>query len=86
MNEPLSNVVFVDPPPVDYGDRKKPGKVQRFVAVLQQRPGEWAIYPHTVATWSVSMYRAKYPGVEWTVRKRPDNRYDVYGRWIGEPS
>ena len=86
MNESLSNVVFVDPPPVQHDNARGRGRVQMFVQALMQRPGEWGLYPAPISRSVASHHRKDHPGVEWTARSRPDGKVDLYGRWIGGQS
>lgn len=78
----MSEIVWQDPPETPRG---MSGRCRQFVEALKSRPGEWALYPTPMSSaGSATTYRTTYPEVEWTVRVRPDRKYDMYGRWIGE--
>lgn len=78
----MNDIIWGDPPTTQSTGRR--GVVQRFVEQLSQRPGEWAKYPHVVHQSAVTHNKARFPGTEWTSRKRDDGRYDLYARWTGE--
>ena len=56
-----------------------------FIDEIKANPGKWAKVPRTYTQSSMAtILKNRYPGKEWTGRKRPDGRYDIYGRWVGE--
>ena len=77
--EDLDGLVWSDPPP----HRPRLHITRDFVAELQERPGEWAAYPRTLANCHKAHYESIYWGTEWEFRKRDDGRYDVWARWVG---
>ena len=80
----MTDIVWQDPPPNDWGGRNSgKGRTQLFVEALKEHPDKWAVYP-TLQGKSIGVYRQKFPDVEWTVRKRPDGRVDVYARYRGD--
>lgn len=73
-------------PPAKTVVRRKGGVRAQFIEALKARPGEWAIYGGPqYASVGTELKRA-YPGVDACSRKRPDGKFDVYARWIGEAS
>lgn len=82
----MNAIVWQDPPPRVIG-KAGPGRVGQLVEALKTRPGQWALDPEPAKYPSATTSRAKrYPGTEWTQRKRTDGRIDIYGRWIGGES
>lgn len=80
----MSEIVWQAPPVLDRSQQRN-GRVKEFVDALKSRPGEWALYPDPVRGPSnVSVNRKRFPGTEWTSRRRPDRKYDLYARWVGE--
>lgn len=68
-----------EPPP----PKKRPnGTRLLFVEELRAHPGQWGKYPGSASAASaVSGFKQVGPDLEWTVRKRPDGRFDIYGRF-----
>lgn len=55
------------------------GRTQGFVALLKERPGEWAVYPYAVGRGtSSSIYAKVHVGTQWCRRGE-----HLYARWIG---
>ncbi|MBA3580617.1 MAG: hypothetical protein H0W42_11595 [Gemmatimonadaceae bacterium] len=80
----MSEIVWCDPPAAE-SHRSHYGAVQRFVALLKERPEVWALYPNDIAAGATAVVqnRQRYPGTEWIHRPRPDGRSDLYARWTG---
>ena len=72
-------------PPVRTGRGRAPGAAAAFVAALKERPGEWAIYPNSDNSAMATTLKRRY-GVETTVRKQPDGKFNIYVRWNGAAS
>lgn len=75
-------IEWEDPPPTL--KRRGAGKTERFVRALQRRPGKWAVYSRTSATFTIGHYRNRYPGTDWTSRVNPDGTHTIYGVWLGD--
>ena len=85
-------VKFQDPPKTT-GGRGSRGKHLEIASELRGRPGEWALVMEGVAGSSPTMIRtgairAYTPAgaFDATARKRPDGKFDVYARFVGEVS
>ena len=76
------DVIWGEDPGPNTRDRRG-GRVARMVEALKERPGEWGRDPVSTAASNATHRTNRYPGTEWTARRRPDNRYDLYGRWVG---
>lgn len=78
----VDDLEWCDPPE----PRSKSGRVIQFVEVLQQRPGQWAKYPHPYSPGSVrymvSKYPRRHPGTEWCGRRIDGDRV-LFARWVG---
>lgn len=79
----MTDIIWQDPPPTKQHEGT-PGRVGRMVDALKARPGEWAKDPNPQFRNTQTVRKHRYPGTEWTARKRPDGQWDVYGRWVGE--
>ena len=79
----IDEITWKTPPENKRGARPGGGSVQRFVLLLQERPGEWAMWPNPTSSSTASVNKKRFPGTEWTHRARPDGRFDVYARWVG---
>jgi hypothetical protein len=80
----MNGLAWQSPPPVRASGGRKSGVGMDFVAGLQERPGEWALYPTPVSSAYGAQFKARYRGVEITRRGRGDGKFDMYVRWIGE--
>lgn len=79
-----TDINWTTPPPRKGGAPAGGGRVQLFIEQLRTRPGEWAIYPVPQANGTLSPEHRHNPNLELTGRRRPDGRFDVYVRWIGD--
>lgn len=75
------DIEWCDPPEAPKWSNRN--RVQEFVNILRQRPGQWAKYPHPISASTTRQHArrhpARYPGTEWVSR-----RGELYGRWVGE--
>lgn len=80
----MDEIEWEEPPPIKR-DRRVPGKTQRFIAALRERPGEWAVYRRDHSTAPAGKY-SKYPDVQWSVRKNDTDppTWTLYARWVGK--
>jgi hypothetical protein len=74
-------MIWRDPPP---DPRLRYGKLQAFVAELQNHPKRWAVYSESAGKGMAAANRKHYPGTEWVSRGNGDGTTTVYGRWVGE--
>jgi len=87
-----------DPPPPgpfdDGSPMEKLSDLQRFVKMLEERPGAWALYKDDWLTRGLGLLNRNHPQVEWTYRRNPPEMwleqrhesrptYAIYGRWRG---
>lgn len=79
----MSEIIWQDPPPDGRHNARDKGRRQEFIAELKARPNEWGRYGIAVSSAVGTQIRQQFPGVEVTMRKRPDGKYDLYARWIG---
>jgi hypothetical protein len=73
------NVTWQDPPPTASG-RHSNAAIDAIVAKLKGNPGKWALI-RVINNPGSSYKPLRDRGVETTVRRRLDNRYDLYARW-----
>lgn len=81
----MSNEMQWEEPP---SPPRKQGSVIRFIAGLKERPRQWAKYPGDYSD-NATQYnnKIKFPGTEWRQARNPDtDRWDLWGRWIGDES
>lgn len=83
----MDDIKWAEPPPPRRNElnRRGHGRTQKFVAQLREHPGQWAQYQPDEPHWASNATHIKAidPHVEAVVRKRPDGKYDVYARWVG---
>jgi nicotinamidase-related amidase len=73
------NLTWQQPPPTEGGRKSRP-EIDAIVAQLQSNPGKWA-HIRIVKNPGSSTTTFRKRGVETTLRRRPDNQYDMYARW-----
>lgn len=79
----MTAMFWKEPPPATRGGpkgRRDAGKAYGFVQELKAQPGRWAYYGEFKSARTATQLQDVY-GVDATVRKREDGKWDVYARW-----
>lgn len=91
-----SKIKFQDPPADQRRGNPNPtkgtGKHAEIAAKLRSKPGRWALIQEsvsggvTVTIVKTAKFAAYEPAgaFEATSRRRPDGRFDIYARYLGE--
>lgn len=83
----MTDLKWQDPPQDPRGRKPGHGRWKMVADELRSRPGEWALVLVGSASNVQRIKRGEDsmgPGFDATSRRRPDGKFDVYARFVGE--